>query len=272
MTSPPLRAATYPKELPRSARNKHAVTFNSHIMQPMFPTSRKRVQSDPDTERPTKSARLSWKRFHRLPASSAGLNCHTATRRHPAPFMSDAAIPQLSSPVYLSLSDKENGPDLFIHSFRHVSSMWGSSPPRTPPPKRAHLARSDRPSQHEDGADLLLYLAKSPTPAHVAGVSHHALLTPTPPSQHAIPPTLTPEFGTPDLQFNFADFVNVTPSPARSAWGDRTPGNSGSTPLSTKDARNRLNFDALLQPSPSSSRLRGKETGLALQLGGELRP
>lgn len=272
MTSPPLRAATYSKELPRSARNKHAVTFNSRVMQPMLSASRKRVRSDSDTERPAKAARVSWKSSHQLPASSPGLNRHMITRRQPAPFMSEATIPELSSPVYQAPSDEENDPDLPIHSFQHVGSMVGSSPPRTPPPKHARLARSDHPSQHEDGADLLLYLANSPTPARVAGGSHHVFPPSTPPSQHAVLPTLTSNLGTPGQQFNFADFVNVTPSPAQPAWGGRTPGNPGRTPLSTKDARKRLNFDALVPPSTSSPRLRGKETGLALQLGGELRP
>jgi hypothetical protein len=253
MTSTPLRAAAYSKELPRSARNKHAVTFNSHIMQPMLSASRRRVRPDSDTERPAKAARLSWKSSHQLPASSPALNCHMTTRRHPCPFMSDTTIPELSSPVYQALSDEENDPDLPIHSFRHVSSMWGSSPPCTPPPKHAHLARSE---QHEHGADLLMYLAKSPTPARVVGGSHHAFPPSTPPTQHAVLPTFTPNLGTPDQQFNFADFVNVTPSPAQPAWGGRTPGNPGRTPLSTKHAHKRLNFDGLVPPSTSSPRLR----------------
>jgi hypothetical protein len=74
---------------------------------------------------------------------------------------------------------------------------------------------------------------------------------------------------TPNQQFNFADFVNVTPSPAQPTWGGRTPGNPARTPLTSN--RKRLNFDALVPPSNSSPRLR-KETGLALQLGGELHP
>ncbi|KAJ5904692.1 uncharacterized protein N7473_001608 [Penicillium subrubescens] len=235
ITSPPLRAAAYSKERPRSARNKHTVTFNSHIMRPMLSASCRRVRPDSDTERPAKAARLSWKSSHQLPTSSPALNCYITTRRHPCPFISDTTIPELSSPVYQALSDKENDPDLPIHSFRHGSSP-PCTPPCTPPPKYAYLARSE---QHEHGADLLIYQAKSPTPGRV---------------------------------FNFADFVNVTPSPAQPAWGGRTPGNPGRTPLSTKDTHKRLNFDALVPPSTSSPRLRAKETGLALQLGGEPRP
>jgi len=268
-TSPPLRAATYSKELPRSARNKHAVTFNSRVMQPMLSASRKRLRSDSASERPAKAARVSWKSSYQLPQSSPGLN-RQLTARHDMHFMSEATIPELS-PVYHGPSDEENDPDLPLHSFQNMSSMVGSSPPHTPPPKHYRLSRTDRPSQHEDGADLLLYLANSPTPARVARGSHVQGFPPsTPPSQHAVLPTMTPNLGTPGQNFNFADFVNVTPSPAQPAWGGRTPGNPSRTPLATKDARKRLNFDALIPPTSAASPR--KERGLALQLGGELRP
>ena len=186
--------------------------------------------------------------------------------------MSEAPIPELSSPTYHGPSDEENDPDLPLHSFQNVGSMVGSSPPRTPPPKHSRLSRTDRPLEHEDGADLLLYLANSPTPARVAvGSLNQAFPPSTPPSQHAVLTALTPSLGTPGQQFNFADFVNVTPSPAQPAWGGRTPGNPSRTPLATKDARKRLNFDTLVPPG-ASPRIRGREGGLALQLGGELRP
>ncbi|KAJ6083232.1 hypothetical protein N7467_007367 [Penicillium canescens] len=279
-TSPPLRAATYSKELPRSARNKHAATFNSRVMQPMLSASRKRLRSDSDSERPAKAPRVSWKSSYRLPESSPGMHRHLTSRRQAPSFMSEATIPELSSPVYHRPSE-ERDPDLPLHSFQNMSSMVGSSPPRTPPPKHMRLSRNDRP-HHEDGADLLLYLANSPTPARIArGAGNQAFPPSTPPSQHAMLPGMTPtpggggmfaNIGTPGQQFNFADFVNVTPSPAQPAWGGRTPGNPGRTPLTTKQARKRLNFDAIVPPSTSDPRMGGKETGLALQLGGELRP
>ena len=241
-------------------------------MQPALPTSRKRARADSDTERPPKSARASWKSNHQLPASSPGLHRHRTMRRNPPHFMSEAAIPEVSSPADQGPSDEENDLDLPFHSFQHPASILQSSPPRTPPSQHTRISRGDRPSQHEDGADLLLYLANSPTPARVARGSQQAFPPSTPPSQHAMLPHLTPTMGTPGQQFNFADFVNVTPSPAQPAWGGRTPGNPARTPLSTKDARKRLNFDALVPPSSSSPRLRAKQVGLALQLGGELRP
>ncbi|CDM30556.1 hypothetical protein DTO013E5_2497 [Penicillium roqueforti] len=277
-TSPPLQASTYSKELPRSARNKHAATFNSRVMQPMLTASRKRLRSDSDSERPAKVHRVSWKSSHRLPESSPGMNRHRPSRRTQLPFMSEAIIPEVSSPVYPRPSE-EIDPDLPVHSFQHISSVIGSSPPRTPPPKHMRLSRNNQPQNHEDGADLLLYLANSPTPARVArGNGNLAFPPSTPPSQHALLPGMTPTLGagmfanisTPNQQFNFADFVNVTPSPAQPTWSSRTPGNPARTPLTS--SRKRLNFDALVPPSNSSPRLRSKETGLALQLGGELHP
>ena len=82
-------------------------------------------------------------------------------------------------------------------------------------------------------------------------------------------------FNTPGQQFNFADFVNITPSPAQGAFGNRTPG-LAKTPLAAKDARRKLNFDSLAPPSASpgtGAGVRGsasKETGLGMELGGEL--
>lgn len=83
-------------------------------------------------------------------------------------------------------------------------------------------------------------------------------------------------FNTPGQQFNFADFVNVTPSPAQGAFlGSRTPG-LPKTPLAAIEARRRLNFDSLVPPggSPNPSNVgRGsinKDNGLGMELGGEL--
>ncbi len=85
-------------------------------------------------------------------------------------------------------------------------------------------------------------------------------------------------FSTPGQQFNFADFVNITPSPAQGAWGSRTPG-IAKTPLAAREARRRLNFDILVPPTSGSPNLHslsrsagGKETGLGMELGGDLIP
>ncbi|KAL4885140.1 hypothetical protein BJY04DRAFT_181537 [Aspergillus karnatakaensis] len=275
----PIRASSYSKELPRSSRNKHAATFNSRVMQPMLSAGRKRLRSDSVADRPAKNARVTWKSSYQLPESSPGFRRHTS--RHNLPRITETApILELSSPGYHAQSDDENDPDLPVHSFQ-VSSVVGSSPPRTPPPKHASLSRNDRNLRHEDGADLLLYLANSPTPARITNKAQQQEFPPsTPPSQHAVLPSLTPtpgggvfpNFGTPNQQFNFADFVNVTPSPAQPAWGGRTPGNLARTPLASRDARKRSNFDNLLPPGMDSPRLRDKGPSAILQLGGELRP
>lgn len=82
-------------------------------------------------------------------------------------------------------------------------------------------------------------------------------------------------FNTPGQQFNFADFVNITPSPAQGAFGSRTPG-PPKTPLAAKEARRRLNFDSLAPPGGSPTigtvarNSTGKEAGLGMELGGEL--
>ena len=90
---------------------------------------------------------------------------------------------------------------------------------------------------------------------------------------------------TPGMGFNFSDYLNVTPSPAQAAW--RTPGGpSAKTPLAAREARRRINFDALLPPgaSPSLSSAAGQGNaggvtaaavvgeakGLGMELGGEL--
>lgn len=278
LTSPPLRTSTYSKELPRSSRNKHAATFNSRVMQPMLSASRKRMRSDSITGQPAKMPRVSWKSSYQLPESSPALSRAPLTR--PRPLVSSEAIPEASSPIYHGLSDDGNDPDLPVHSFQNVSSVMNSSPPRTPPPTRQPA--SDRNWQNEDGADLLLYLANSPTPANVQGRAQARDFPPsTPPSQHAVLPSMTPtpgggssfpNFSTPGQQFNFSDFVNVTPSPAQPPWGGRTPGGPGRTPLAARDARKKLSFDNLVPPTGESPRNREKDSGLALQLGGELRP
>lgn len=83
---------------------------------------------------------------------------------------------------------------------------------------------------------------------------------------------------TPGNSLNFADFLNMTPSPAQiSGTWNRTPA-AGKTPLTARDARRRLNFDNLLPPTSHSptigslerSRIGKVEAGLGMDLGGEL--
>ena len=108
-----------------------------------------------------------------------------------------------------------------------------------------------------EGADLLLFLAASPSPANpsgrpLLGGSSSSRMDPpsTPPSKFnnlALPSSMmtTPGGGsmfpqTPGQAFDFAEFVNITPSPAQKPW--KTPNLMGSkTPLSV--TRRRLTFD-----------------------------
>lgn len=78
---------------------------------------------------------------------------------------------------------------------------------------------------------------------------------------------------TPGQNFNFADFVNVTPSPAQLPWDGRTPA-MAKTPGATRAARRGLNSDSLVPPtgSPRMQRKTRTSQGLALELGGELLP
>ncbi|PCH06795.1 Hypothetical protein PENO1_015590 [Penicillium occitanis (nom. inval.)] len=267
LTSSPPRNATFSHELPRSARNKHAATFNPEVMQPMLNASRKRVRSNSITDRPAKAPRLSWKASHHLPESSPvhprQLQIYS---NHPPAF--DAP-----SSAFLGTSDDENDPELPVPRAHNVSSsMVSSSPPRTPTLRSARLPRTDKDTKNEDGADLLLFLANSPTPARVSKTQIRDFPPSTPPSQYATLPSMTPtpggglfgNFGTPSQQFNFADFVNVTPSPAQR-------GSLSKTPL-LRTARKSLNFDNLVPPDMNSPVGRNKDAGIALQLGEELRP
>ncbi|KAK5995762.1 hypothetical protein PT974_04180 [Cladobotryum mycophilum] len=126
------------------------------------------------------------------------------------------------------------------HSF--VATNLRSSPPRTPP------MQTRKPG--EEGADLLLYLAASPSPAVKANRGRMERPSTPPPksSKMDLPSSMmtTPGGGnlfpnTPDQGFNFTDFVNITPSPAQKVWKTPGPLSVSRTPLSV--ARRRLTFD-----------------------------
>jgi hypothetical protein len=183
--------------------------------------------------------------------------------------------PQLS---FVSTSSTISESPPMGHSEEEAPSLpkvFHGTPPRTPPPTRSRVSRTQ--NNGEEGADLLLYLATSPSPARAMKSTPRNFPPSTPPQNHAALPSsmlntpggshnLFTTFSTPGQQFNFADFVNVTPSPAQAAF-NRTPG-PASTPLAAREARRRLNFDQLQPPtgSPNLSRT----GGLGMDLGGEL--
>jgi hypothetical protein len=190
----------------------------------------------------------------------------------------------------MAASDDED--DLLpMNSFKMTSMNMGSSPPRTPPSGRGRATsgrnnnfKNANGKSGQEGADLLLYLATSPSPANPTGKSRmHPPSTP-PPRNMALPSSMmtTPGGGgllsgfggpnTPSQAFDFADFVNITPSPAQNAW-PKTPG-TVKTPLTV--ARRRLTFENFLPPNGapglSSPGMNGvsKQNGLGMQLGGDL--
>lgn len=249
--------------------------------------SEKRIRSHSMAPPQFESSRTSWKSSHNLPESSP-----TYHRQESLHQFSSSHAPNLSftsevstapgSPPFRHVSEEEDA-DVPTRSYRMNSSAYHSSPPRTPPPTRSRAARQRKGNAAgEEGADLLLYLATSPSPANSGVRSSRVFAPSTPPSNNqALPSSMmsTPGMGgfnTPGQQFNFADFVNVTPSPAQGAFlGSRTPG-LPKTPLAAIEARRRLNFDSLAPPggSPNLSNIgRGsisKDSGLGMELGGEL--
>lgn len=303
-TSSPLPAMS--KELPRSARSKHAATFDLKSMEAMTSGSRKRRRRNTTMEWSSKAPRISWETSLDFPQSSPTVGRarpRRADRENPNSFVSETdTIPdeEVHSPNYQHHSDdtevdpevpdlpRTEQPDL---PNMVSSSIVSSSPPRTPSPNRSRLAGNNKAVHStQGGADLLLYLANSPTPARLGGAGGGGgkqpgapdFLPSTPPTQHAVLPSfvstpggaVTTNFGTPSQGFNLADFLNVTPSPAQAQWASRTPRSAPKTPVGGKEVRKRLNFDTLAPPTGCSpaSKSPEKRPGIALQLGEELRP
>ena len=289
LTSSPLTAPMFSDDIRGSGNSKISRKRNIYqstaIDLAMKPE--KRIRSHSMAPPQFETFRTSWKSSHNLPESSPVYH-----RRESYQHFSSSHGPNLSftsevstvpgSPPFGHVSEEEDT-DLPTRSYRMSSSAYRSSPPRTPPPTRSRAARQRKGNAvGEEGADLLLYLATSPSPANPGAKSSRVFAPSTPPSNNqALPSSMmsTPGMGgfnTPGQQFNFADFVNVTPSPAQGAFvGSRTPG-LPKTPLAAIEARRRLNFDSLVPPggSPNLSNIgRGsgnKENGLGMELGGEL--
>jgi hypothetical protein len=240
-TSPLLRASTSIQQSPRSARNKHAFSPHPRAMQPMEFASCKRRRSDLASTRSKKTIQASRKSSYQLTESSPGTNMYLKT------LMAAAPTPGTQS-VSHQPSGKETDSELPLHSHLNASSTIGSSPPRTPHPKHSRLARTGRYIEDANGSDLSLYMVDSPTPARVAGGNRYQVFSPSiPPSQHAVLPSITSTLGgdmlvtlgTPSQQFNFADFVNLTPSPTQASQDTRTAGNPSRIPTATNHPRDR---------------------------------
>ncbi|PQE32465.1 cyclin-dependent kinase protein [Rutstroemia sp. NJR-2017a WRK4] len=243
--------------------------------------SRKRVRSSPTPGRTIRQTDT-WKGLHQLAQSSPikpRKQPHFTTSAGPniSFYRGSSHMPDdLASPSFAAPSDDEDN-HLPLHSF----DMRPSSP-RTPSPIRSRgnpLRRNKdgngKPAEEE--ADLLLYLSSPANPASRARMQPPS----TPPSKNlALPSSMmtTPGYSgslsifgapaTPSQAFDFADFVNITPSPAQTTWTPR----AAKTPVTV--ARRRLTFENFHAPhgSPSMRDSPAKHTGLGMQLGGDLLP
>lgn len=219
-------------------------------------TPSKRFRGSP-TAHKSFSGQATWKNNHQLSQSSPikpRRQQHFTTSNGPdvSFFQTRRMTNELTSPNFAAPSDDDD--DLLpAHSFN-----IRSSPPRTPPMQtRSRRGKENKPNGQgnktvgEEGADLLIYLANSPSPAMKNG--RRTMEPPSTPPQKSktldLPSSMmtTPGGGnlfpnTPGPTFDFADFVNITPSPAQKPW--KTPGgglSTARTPLSA--ARRRLTFD-----------------------------
>jgi hypothetical protein len=257
------------------ANNRFSKPSNTSFKVPEPPfAARKRVRANSTTGLERHSSASTWKQDHRLPQSSPLLNRTQSFQEH------TLHNPMEDSPMFDAHSDDEDH-DMPAFGHEPSSSILSSSPPRTPPPTKRFL----NPNKNS-GADLLLYLANSPSRSPAMAL-HRSMSDPakeppsTPPSQHSHLPSSvmnTPgthlglfngALHTPGQNFNLADFCNVTPSPAPAQW--RTP-NVAQTP--NRFSKRGLNFDNLQPPSgsPSMQKNTPASKGLALQLGDELIP
>ncbi|KAI0154092.1 hypothetical protein BJ166DRAFT_375441 [Pestalotiopsis sp. NC0098] len=156
----------------------------------------------------------------------------------------------LTSPNPAAPTSDDDDDLLPTHSFQVSRSR--DSPPSTPPMRPRSLQRRSREKlggSKEEGADLLLYLAASPSPAVKNNSRMEPPSTPPPRRDLGLPSSMMTTPGgaasnllfpaTPGQPFDFSDFVNITPSPAQKPW--KTPVALARTPLSV--ARRRLTFD-----------------------------
>ncbi|KAL8713954.1 MAG: hypothetical protein Q9220_002100 [cf. Caloplaca sp. 1 TL-2023] len=280
-TSSPNTAAMFSDDVQHPVRTSSTRKGSLHTLPRFASRDRNRTQSmaPPLVD----GSRKSWKQAHHLPKSSPDMHQHAHfANSHAAnlSFTSDAStIP--NTPPLGPISD-DDGHKRLDRSFLMNSGHFRSSPPCTPPPSHTRRSRSKkRNAAGEEGAELLMHLATSPSPANQSLKSrlHHPS---TPPSNpQALPSSILSAsgtggflagFNTPGQNFAWADFINVTPSPAQGAFGSRTPG-LPKTPLAAKEARRRLNLEALAGSEGINSIVRGsavKEHGLGMELGGEL--
>lgn len=285
--SSPLTAPIFSDDGPKSGSSRSSKR-SRHVPAAVpapFP-SRKRPALLQKPRAASHSYRNSWKRSHRLPESSPSYRSHSlrlTTSQHGASLSLVSEVSTVPDGAFSVSHSEDDDSDLPLHPFHRQIRSSPPRIPRTPSPDVARSARlRSRPfnaaSRNED-ADLLMFLATSPSPA-VPGKRMNPPSTP-PPAKTPLPSSMlnTPGGGSSHLvgfgaatPGMWADFVNFTPSPAQAAW--RTPGAAAKTPLAAREARRRLNFDSLMPPSNGASPellgAEGKVNGLGMELGGEL--
>ena len=148
-------------------------------------------------------------------------------------------------PIYDSTSFSHLNPQMLDSPFPQNYNTTGklhSSPPSTPP---SAFRRRPISGSGEEGADLLLFLATSPSPAQPSSRRFTSNVVPpeTPPSM--IRKSIVNEPATPSQStFDVRDYINITPSPAPAVWNVGTPMAVG-TPT-----RRRLTYDDAVVGSP----------------------
>ncbi|KAB8659292.1 hypothetical protein FH972_026181 [Carpinus fangiana] len=301
-SSPLTSGPIFSDELPRSG-SSHGSAKRFRMDPPaLVPPSHPRTRS---TIRPTRAISASWKSSYQLPESSPSFRKHS--RLADAAQQNSSQYSETSTIMDDPSASEDDDEDIPIHSFQHINEpQISSSPPRTPPPAqsrsatlRANLFNSASTSTHQDnpykeGAELLVQFAMSPSPGMPASraepfapATPPAKGTPLPSSGMMHTPGTQLLWGThgpntPNTAFNFADFVNVTPSPAQGPWM-RTPGTATArTPAAARETRRRLNFDSLMPPPSASSpnmlrspafshtprTMARRNEGLGMELGG----
>jgi hypothetical protein len=299
LSSSPLKAPIFSDTINSSSSSSshRKRTYHSSFQHPSSnSSSRKRYRFSPTAGRAIDASHTAWKDQHQLAQSSPirpRKYSHFTTSAGPdiSLFRGTSNLPgDNHTQNFMAGSDDEDDM-LPMHSFKMTSMNMGSSPPRTPPPGRGRATsgrnntfKNNNGKSGQEGADLLLYLATSPSPANPTGKSRMYPPSTPPPRNMALPSSMmtTPGGGglmsgfggpnTPSQAFDFADFVNITPSPAQNAW-PKTP-STLKTPLTV--ARRRLTFENFLPPNGGpelvSPGIHGtaKQTGLGMQLGGDL--
>ncbi|UKZ76096.1 hypothetical protein TrVFT333_003792 [Trichoderma virens FT-333] len=188
----------------------------------------KRFRGSPTTHKSFGGHAL-WKDGHQLTHSSPmkpRRQQHFTTSAGPdvSFFQQRRMTNELNAHPNFTAPDEDDDDLLPAHSF---AANIRSSPPRTPPMQSRTLRkRGDGAQGGQEGADLLL---KLDLPS--------AMMT-TPGGGNPFP-------NTPGQGFDFADFVNITPSPAQKVWKTPNPLTGARTPRSV--ARKRLTFD---EPRP----------------------